>query len=120
MEAVEQPDVAPTSPFGGVDDVGDPSAPGESSTKAMAQDEANMSMGPSPIGLVEQALGPPSVPQPRGSRAGGSVQLQRVPRDVPPLLAAVEEVEEIERKATPPPQLVRIAIHRGDELEMLD
>jgi hypothetical protein len=104
-------------------DVGDPDAQDEQSTKVVAQEVANMVMGHSLVdlgGSVEQALEPPSMPQLQGSEVDGDAQLWQAPRLIPPPPPVVEKVKGIEHEATPPPQLVRTAIHHGDEFKMLE
>lgn len=103
---VEQPVSVPMSPLGGLHEVGDPGTQPVSIAEVTTRTDADVSGGPSLVelgGAAAHALGAYNVPDSQRNLVGSGALSQPVPRQAPPLVAIVEETEEICHEGTPPP-----------------
>lgn len=115
----EQLVAMPTSPFGGLHEVGDPGAQPMSSAETTVHDDAEMGGDPSSVGLrsaMEQTVGASSVLELQSSGALSRSLGQRAP----PPVATVEEIKEIHRERTPSPWLVQKVIRHGNQFETIE
>ena len=120
--AMEEPSTTgPISPGGGLHDEGDPGVEelsgglGGEGMETTGDASSSTTLG-LPM-VAEQA--PSAVPPTVGEVLGRFGQARRQPRRAP-LLAAPVEIKAIVWEPTPPPQLLRTVIQRGEEFEMLE